>query len=68
MAVGNEHGRYQVRIHSVLTGKLILDLGRHLDRVSSIAWSRDDDILVTSSSDYTAKVISLGITTQSRIR
>lgn len=54
--MGDEYGRYRVRVHSALTGALLQEPGGHLDRVYGLSWARDDSFLVSCSADFTAKV------------
>lgn len=50
----------QVDIHWSSSGKCFVELPGHHGRIYDAAWSPDDSMLVTASSDFTAKVWKIG--------
>src|SRR5262249_32888626 len=57
-AIGTEVG--QVRLYLVPSGKILADLAGHADRIESIAFSKDGQLLATGSRDQTVRLWQRG--------
>ncbi|TPX36928.1 hypothetical protein SmJEL517_g00911 [Synchytrium microbalum] len=57
LAVGCcDAGSYPIRIYDVLSGDRVANLEGHRDLVYELVWSRDDDVLMSTSSDGSVRL------------